>query len=354
MAVVRAIHLLNQFFGGIGGEEQADAPPQWFDGPRGPGTLLQTLAPEIEVIGTVVAGDNHRADAPDDAAQDIADLVVEHCGEASAPGFDLFLAGPAFNAGRYGMRCAAACRAVEARLGIPAVTALFPENPAVAVYRRAVTIALAGADVMDMRAAAERMIRVGLKRAAGEPVSPQSDETIPRGLRQNFFAEKTGAERAIDMLLRKLAGDDPATEYAMPVFDRVPLAAPVRDLSAATVALVTSGGIVPRGNPDRIEAASASRYGEYSLEGIDALSAETHQTVHGGYDPTYAKEDPNRVLPVDVMRDLEREGRIGKLHESYFTTVGNATSVERAAGFGAEIAAKLVNVGALAVILTST
>jgi len=138
------------------------------------------------------------------------------------------------------------------------------------------------------------------------------------------------------------------------VFDRVPPAPPVADMSKAVLALVTSGGIVPRGNPDHIESASASKVGEYSLEGLDALSAESHQTVHGGYDPTYANQDPNRVLPLDVVRVLEREGKIGRLHGSYFATVGNATSVERARGFGAEIAAKLVNVGVQAVILTST
>lgn len=343
---VRAVHCLNQFFGGIGGEEKADAPPQWFDGPKGPGGLIASLAPEIKIVGTVAVGDNYKAAAPDEAAADILALIPQD-------GVDLLLAGPAFNAGRYGMRCGALCRAAQAR-GIPAVTALYPENPAVEIYRRDVTIARAAEDVMGMREAAARMVRVGLKLVAGAPVLPAEDETIPHGLRQNVFVDKTGAERAVDMLLRKLAGADPATEYPMPVFDRVPPAPPVADMASATVALVTSGGIVPRGNPDRIESASASRYGEYSLEGLQMASAEAFQSVHGGYDPTYANQDPNRVLPLDVLRDLEREGRIGKLHETYYATVGNATSVERAAGFGADIAAKLVNVGVLAVILTST
>ena len=126
------------------------------------------------------------------------------------------------------------------------------------------------------------------------------------------------------------------------------------NLAEATVAVVTSGGIVPRGNPDHIEAASASRYGEYSIEGLDRLTPESHQSVHGGYDPTYANADPNRVMPLDVLRELEREGRIGRLHDRYFATVGNATPVERAVRFGEEIAAMLVNVGVHAVICTST
>ena len=111
---------------------------------------------------------------------------------------------------------------------------------------------------------------------------------------------------------------------------------------------------MPRGNPDRIESANASKYGSYTVQGLDRLSAETHQSVHGGYDPTYANDDPNRVLPLDVVRDLEREGRIGRLSETYYATVGNATSVERAQQYGQEIAAELVNVGVQAVVLTST
>ena len=112
----------------------------------------------------------------------------------------------------------------------------------------------------------------------------------------------------------------------MPSFDRVTPAPPVADVSQATVALVTSGGIVPRGNPDRIEAANASRFGTYPIGGLERLTSDSHQSVHGGYDPTYANEDPNRVLPLDAARELERE----------------------------EIGALLVNEGVQAVILTST
>jgi betaine reductase len=140
----------------------------------------------------------------------------------------------------------------------------------------------------------------------------------------------------------------------MPVFDRVPPAPPIDDAGASTIALITSGGIVPRGNPDRIEAANASRYGEYPIADLQRLSGEAYQSVHGGYDPTYANQDPNRVLPLDMARDLERSGHIGRLHHSYFATVGNATSVERAKRYGAQIATRLINEGVQAVVFTST
>ena len=69
---------------------------------------------------------------------------------------------------------------------------------------------------------------------------------------------------------------------------------------------------------------------------------------------TYADQDADRVLPVDVLRDMEKEGVIGKLYNKFSTTVGNGTAVANAKRFGAEIADKLVADGVTAVILTST
>jgi betaine reductase len=348
--MARIIHYLNQFFGGLGGEEQADAPLALVDGARGPGLALSRLAPEIEITATLIGGDNYVAEHLDGAVDEAVALIADR--HATTP-IDLFLAGPAFNAGRYGMACAAICQAVEARLGIPALTALYPESAAVDVYRSEVTILEAAADVMGMPDALEALARAVPRLLAGARLGPE-DGVLPRGIRENYFAEHTGAERAVAMLAAKLQGRPLATEYVMPSFDRVAPAPPITSASESTIALITSGGIVPRGNPDRIESASASRYGAYSIAGLDALSPESHQSVHGGYDPTYANADPNRVLPLDQARALEQEGRIGRLYDTYYATVGNATSVAQARRFGTEIAPLLVNEGVQAVILTST
>jgi glycine reductase len=140
----------------------------------------------------------------------------------------------------------------------------------------------------------------------------------------------------------------------MPVFDRVTPRPGVKDMGHATIALVTSGGIVPRGNPDHIAASSARNYGSYSIAGLDDLSGEGYQTAHGGYDQTYANQDPDRVLPVDVLREMEKEGTIGRLHPTFYTTVGNGTAVSSARQWGAEIGRKLKDADVQAVILTST
>ena len=110
----------------------------------------------------------------------------------------------------------------------------------------------------------------------------------------------------------------------------------------------------PLGNPDHIESSNATRYGEYSIKGVNDLTAETYETAHGGYDPSYANQDADRVLPVDVLRDLEKEGKIGKLYDYFFTTVGNGTAVASAKKFSEEIGAKLKKDHVDAVILTST
>ena len=268
-------------------------------------------------------------------------------------GADLLIAGPGFNAGRYGMACGGAAKAA-AGLGIPAITGLYEENPGYDVFKAFMYTVKTKNSAADMRKAVPAIVAVAKKVLNGEAINLEADGLLPRGIRQNYFAEDRGAKRAVDMLVKKLKGEAFITEYPMPVFDRVPPHAPVADISKAVVALVTSGGVVPKGNPDHIEASSASHYGEYSIAGLAELTSENSETAHGGYDPTYCNANPNRVLPVDVLRDMEREHKIGKLHDFYYTTVGNGTSVANAKRFAAEIAGKLVNAGVQAVVLTST
>ena len=52
--------------------------------------------------------------------------------------------------------------------------------------------------------------------------------------------------------------------------------------------------------------------------------------------------------------DIEKEGVIGKLHNKFYTTVGNGTAVASAKAFAEEYAQKLIADGVDAVIMTST
>jgi glycine reductase len=206
-----------------------------------------------------------------------------------------------------------------------------------------------------MRDAVKVMAPLALKLVKGEEIGASAEEGyFPNGIRKNFFEQKRGSRRAVDMLLAKLADKEFTTEYPMPDFDRVAPNPAVKDIAHATIALVTSGGIVPKGNPDHIESSSASKYGEYDIEGVMDLTADTYETAHGGYDPVYANADADRVLPVDVLREFEKEGKIGKLHRYFYTTVGNGTAVKSAKGFAEEFSQKLKAANVDAVILTST
>jgi len=349
MKKIRVLHYLNQFYGGIGGEDKADVPVQVKEEAVGPGLAIKAaLGEDGDIIATIICGDNYFNENLESATAEILKLVEQY-----KP--DLLIAGPAFNAGRYGMACGGVCKAVGETFSIPTVTGMYIESPGVDGYRKYTYIVETGNSAADMRRAIPPMVTLAKKLVAGEPLGdPKSEGYISRGLRQNYFHTERGSKRAVDMLLAKIKGEPFVTEYPMPEFDRVAPNPHILDMSKATIALVTSGGIVPKGNPDRIESSSASRFGCYDITGVTDLTADTYQTAHGGYDPVYANLDADRVLPVDVLREMEAAGVIGKLHNLYYATVGNGTSVANAKKYAAAIGAELKEAGVDAVILTST
>ncbi len=349
MSEVKVVHYLNQFFGQIGGEEAADTPPTLKSGAVGPaGALENMLGSDYEVVNTIICGDGYFNENKQDALTEMKEMLTD-----IKP--DILIAGPAFNAGRYGMACGAMAELAQ-ELDIPTISGIYPENPGYDMYKQYAFFVETSDSAAGMRDALPQMAELTKKyiETEGEPGRPEEAGYLPRGIRKNLFAEKRGARRAVEMLLKKIEGEEYTSEYPMPSFDQAEPAAAIKDLKDAKIALVTSGGIVPNGNPDKIESSSASKYGRYKLANYDDLTSDSHETAHGGYDPVFADEDADCVLPVDVMRDLEKEGRIGELHQYFYTTVGNGTSVANARNFAQEIAEELKNDGVQAVILTST
>ncbi len=349
MSKKKVVHYINQFFAGIGGEEKADHKPEVREGVVGPGIGINAaLGDDAEIVATVICGDTYFNEHLEEAEAAVLEMVEKY-----DP--DLFIAGPAFNAGRYGVAAGAVTKAVGEKLGIPAVTAMYVENPGADMYKADAYIVKTGNSAATMGQAIPALTSLALKLLKGEEIgTPEEDNYMERGIRVNYFAEKRGSARAVDMLIKKLKGEDFVTEYPMPAFDRVFPNPAVKDITKAKIGLVTSGGIVPKGNPDKIESSSASKYGKYDISGFDKLSEADHETAHGGYDPVYANADPNRVLPVDVLRDLEKEGKIGELHRYYYATVGTGTAVASAKRYAEEFAKELVADGVDAVITTST
>ena len=165
--------------------------------------------------------------------------------------------------------------------------------------------------------------------------------------------QKPAPERCLDMLLSKYRGEHYQTEVVMakPQKSRLPVLR--KKLSQASVMLITDGGLVPYGNPDRVPSVNAGGFYEYPIRGCATLERDKYEVTHQGYDNSFVKEDPNRLVPVDVMRDLEREGIVGKLYESFLTTVGVMVSTGKSVSLGREIAAYVRTLDVDAVIITS-
>ena len=344
----RVVHYINQFFANVGGEEMAHIPAELREGKVGPGAAFETAwKGEAVITHTIVCGDSFFAEHEKEAKETVVNWVKE-----IKP--DLFIAGPAFNAGRYGYACSNIALEVKQQVGIPVLTGMYVENPG-ADYKDKILIVPTANSAAGMRKGAPMMAALGLKLMKGEKLGAScEDNYMPNGVRVNFFEKERGAKRAVKMLLNKINGKPFVTEFPMPDFDRVEPGKAIPDMSKVVLGLATSGGTVPKGNPDHIEASNASHYGEYDIEGLDTLTAEGWETAHGGYDPVYANEDPNRVLPVDVLRQMEKEGKIGKLHRYFYTTVGNGTAVASSRKFAEEYAKKMLAAGVQACIMTST
>lgn len=346
---MRVVHYVNQFFGGIGGEEAAGSSLESREGAVGPGRLLeQVLGDGSQVVTTLICGDNYAVEHQDELTAD----VVKQVRDADA---DLFVAGPCFEAGRYGMAAGALCTAVQAELGIPAVTAMDEENPGVDLYREGLYIVDSGSSAAAMRDVLVKMTGLAQKLVDGEDIgSPDQEGYLRRGLIRDEFTDQTAAERLVDMLMAKAKGEPFESEMVSTSFEPTPMPAGVADISKAKVMIITDGGLVPRGNPDNIEKVAATRWGSYSIDGMDELKGDDYEISHGGYDPRFVAEDPNRLVPLDALRELEAKGAIGELHHEFISTSGLANPLSNTRRMGKEMAEKVKQEGVDAVILTST
>jgi betaine reductase len=341
---MRIVHYVNQFYAGLGGEEAAGIGPRVLDGTVGPGRLLaQLLGDEHRIVATLVCGDDHAA-----SHATVAEELLEMARSAEA---ELLVAGPAFGSGRYGLACARLVAAAHAA-GLPALASMHPDNPGLSDAGEAPVVA-AGATAREMRPTVQKVAAAVVKLAAGATLTA-ADGRVARLARIGRLVEQRAAARAVELVLRRLGGDRESTEIPVGGFDAVDPAGPVDKVTNVTVALVTEGALVPTGNPDRLESARATRWLRYPIEGVEALDPDAWESVDGGFATTAANADPNRLLPLDAARMLEREGAIGRLHHEFMVTVGNGTPVATARRFGVEWAAELRKAGVQAAILTAT
>lgn len=147
----------------------------------------------------------------------------------------------------------------------------------------------------------------------------------------------------------------PAPDATRPwVYAEGPFAVPRRLLGDSRVALLTSSGHFsrhddpePLGVADMTQQEAEERISEFlaekpELSRIPVMSTADELVVrHGGYDITSSALDHNVAFPIDILRDLEREGSIGELHEDAFSFVGAAAQRRLIKESGPEWAARL-------------
>lgn len=358
--MLRVVHYLNQFFGQIGGEDKADNGFLLKQGPVGPGMALQNeLSDNGEIVATVICGDNYFSKDAEKSAEEGLELIRSY-----HP--DLFFAGPAFEAGRYGVSCGAFCKIVADKLGIPAISGMYDENPGVELYRRYAFICKTGSSARDMIRSIKKMTKLGMellkKNIESKLVSrenipnPDNFEYFTRFILRNEYIEKTAAERSVEKLIAKLNGKIFESEIMLPEFEKTDPPPPLKHPENCTIAIVSDGGLVPKGNPHKLSSRGNTRWAMYEFnELLPEESKEIqYEIAHTGYFNVEVMEDPNRLVPIDVLKELEREGKIGKLHPTFFSTSGNATVAKRCMEMGEEIASEIHNREIDAVILTST
>jgi glycine reductase len=264
------------------------------------------------------------------------------------------VAGPAFASGRYGLACALACRVARAR-GIPAIAAMHPDNPGASSARRELVIVPTGTATTSMPAALAALAPLARRLGHRQTLGPAEVEGyIGSGVRRVHDRGRPGHQRALDMLLDKLHGRPYRSEvpYAPP--ERVTPAPPVADLARARIAMVTTGGLVRKGNPDKQVSANAVRYHRHTVSELESLSPAEWEAYHAGYFNHIVNSNPNYILPLSFLRDLERRGRIGKVHEHIYALPGVSTPVAVSMGHGRSIAADLKAGGVEGVLLVAT
>lgn len=234
----KAIYYTNQFFGGIGGESDADFEPIIKDGAVGPAIGFKAELKNVEITHTVICGDNFMASHKEEGIKRIKGLL-------EGKKFDLVIAGPAFSSGRYGVSCGEMCKFAHYTYGVPAVTSMNEENPGVALFKEEPFYIMKGSrSAAKMRHDISSMAALVNKIASGDKILwADAEGYFSHGIRKEVFVDKTAADRSVDMLLDKLAGKPFVTELKIELRDNVVPSRAIANLSKAKVAFICTGGL---------------------------------------------------------------------------------------------------------------
>ena len=109
-----------------------------------------------------------------------------------------------------------------------------------------------------------------------------------------------------------------------------------------------------KGNPDKQVAANASRYYRHSVAELQSLSGADWEAYHAGYFNHIVNANPNYILPLNFLRDLEADGHIGGVFSAIYALPGVGTPVAMSRDLGRSIAQDLANSGVDGCLLVAT
>ncbi|MEL7567906.1 MAG: glycine/betaine/sarcosine/D-proline family reductase selenoprotein B [Dehalobacterium sp.] len=351
MSKTRLVYYVNQFFGGIGGEEFAGHLFEVKDGSVGPGTLLEKiLGNEYKIEHTIICGDNEFNEHEAENINKLLEVI-----EKLKP--DIFVAGPAFTSGRYGLACMKASVAVSEKLGIPCITGIHPENPGAGLQDKHLHVYAVpvGKSAATMKDAIEKYAGLISKIVAeGEDHLTVNDGFLSRGIRKNVKVEHGAPHRAYEILLQKIKSLPFKSEIEAEQYEMIVPPQAIKELSKAKIALVTEAGLVPEGNPDGIQAARADKWAKYSIKELNDFKEGSFHSIHGGYDSQWVDKDPDRVLPLDALSYFVQNNEVGQVGENIYVTCGSMGHVSTMEEIGKAIAEHLLKEEVDGVILTAT
>ena len=101
----------------------------------------------------------------------------------------------------------------------------------------------------------------------------------------------------------------------------IPWAPLHKSLGESKVALVTMGGLYL---PDQAPFTDEDNQGDHTFRELPgSVRTGDYLIAHTHYEHKWVLEDINCLLPVEIFRDLEVEGAIGRMSERHFAFMGS-------------------------------
>jgi D-proline reductase (dithiol) PrdB len=140
-------------------------------------------------------------------------------------------------------------------------------------------------------------------------------------------------------------------ELPVEIHDSTPFRRPAKPLSESVLTIVTTAGLHLHGDRPFVPADPTYRIIPTDVRGEDLL--QTHNSI--GFDRTGVMADVNVVFPIDRLREMVAEGRIGKLGPRAYSFMGAQRDVTPIKTTTApEVADRLLEDGVEIVLLTPT